>query len=39
LRELINGARNKRLRQALPTMNAGPPPEAAYVRKSRDTGA
>jgi len=38
-RELINGARNKRLRQALPTMNAGPPPEAAYVRKSRDTGA
>jgi hypothetical protein len=37
-REVILGARMKRLRQATPGLEAGPPREAAYVRKRGDTG-
>src|SRR6478735_27991 len=39
LREVILGARLKRLRQAARALDAGPPREAAYVRERRDTGA
>jgi hypothetical protein len=38
-REVILGARLKRLRDATPRLDAEPPREAAYVRKRRDTGA
>jgi uncharacterized membrane protein YbhN (UPF0104 family) len=38
-REVILGARTKRLRQATPGLGAQPPREAAYVRERRDTGA
>jgi glycosyltransferase 2 family protein len=38
-REVILGARMKRLRQATPGLAAEPPREAAYVRKRGDTGA
>src|SRR6516225_1938757 len=38
-REVIIGARSKRLRQAALHLDAGPAPEAAYVRERRDTGA
>jgi glycosyltransferase 2 family protein len=38
-REVILGARSKRLRQAALGLEAGPPREAAYVRERRDTGA
>ena len=37
-REVVLGARMKRLRQASPGLDAGPPREAAYVRERRDTG-
>jgi hypothetical protein len=39
LREVILGARMKRLRQAAPGLGAGPTREAAYVRERGDTGA
>jgi uncharacterized membrane protein YbhN (UPF0104 family) len=35
-REVIIGTRSKRLRQAALRLEAGPPPEAAYVRKRSD---
>jgi len=38
-REVIIGARSKRLRQAALKLDPGPPPEAAYVRDRSDTGA
>ena len=38
-REVILGARSKRLRQAALGLEAGPAREAAYVRKRGDTGA
>jgi hypothetical protein len=38
-REVILGARMKRLRQATPGLGAEPTREAAYVRERRDTGA
>jgi glycosyltransferase 2 family protein len=38
-REVILGARMKRLRQTTVELDAGPPREAAYVRKRGDTGA
>ena len=38
-REVILGARNKRLREAAHALNAEPSREAAYVRKRGDTGA
>src|SRR6201996_433223 len=38
-REVILGARLKRLRQATPGSEAAPKREAAYVRERRDTGA
>ena len=37
-REVILGARIKRLRQATPGLDAEPNREAAYVRKRGDTG-
>src|SRR6202048_4812593 len=37
-REVIIGARSKRLQQAALKLDPGPPPEAAYVRKRGDTG-
>ena len=37
-REVILGTRSKRLRQAALRLEAGPPPEAAYVRKRSDPG-
>src|SRR5216684_409838 len=39
LREIIVGARSKRLRQAALKLDPGPAPEAAFVRKRSDTGA
>jgi uncharacterized membrane protein YbhN (UPF0104 family) len=38
-REVILGARSKRLRQAALGLETGPAREAAYVRERRDTGA
>jgi hypothetical protein len=38
-REVILGARMKRLRKDAPGLDAGPAREAAYVRERRDTGA
>jgi uncharacterized membrane protein YbhN (UPF0104 family) len=38
-REVIIGARSKRLQQAALKLDPGPPPEAAYVRKRSDSGA
>ena len=38
-REVILGARSKRLRQAALGLDTGPAREAAYVRERRDTGA
>ncbi len=38
-REVILGTRSKRLRQAALGLDAGPPREAAYVRKRSDPGA
>ncbi|MDA9432801.1 UPF0104 family protein [Bradyrhizobium sp. CCBAU 51627] len=38
-REVIIGARSKRLQQAALKLDPGPPPEAAYVRKRSDGGA
>ncbi|NPU12188.1 MULTISPECIES: lysylphosphatidylglycerol synthase domain-containing protein [Bradyrhizobium] len=38
-REVIISARSKRLRQAALSLDPGPPPEAAYVRKRSDSGA
>jgi glycosyltransferase 2 family protein len=38
-REVILGARMKRLRQAAPGLGVGPTREAAYVRERGDTGA
>ncbi len=38
-REVIIGARSKRLRQAALGLDPGPAREAAYVRERRDTGA
>jgi hypothetical protein len=38
LREVILGARMKRLRQATPRLDPEPSREAAYVRERRDTG-
>jgi len=38
-REVILGARSKRLRQAALGLEAGPAREAAYVRERGDTGA
>ncbi|MGJ5176093.1 lysylphosphatidylglycerol synthase domain-containing protein [Bradyrhizobium oligotrophicum] len=38
-REVILSARSKRLRQAALSLDPGPPPEAAYVRKRSDSGA
>jgi hypothetical protein len=38
-REVIVGARMKRLRQAKPGLDAEPAREAAYVRERGDTGA
>jgi uncharacterized membrane protein YbhN (UPF0104 family) len=38
-REVILGTRSKRLRQAALGLEAGPPPEAAYVTKRSDPGA
>jgi hypothetical protein len=38
-REVIIGARSKRLRQAALHLDAGPAPEAAYVRERGDKGA
>ena len=38
-REVIIGARSKRLRQAALHLDAGPRPEAAYVRERGDKGA
>jgi len=38
-REVVIGARNKRLRQAAAALEAEPAREAAYVRERRDTGA
>lgn len=37
-REVIIGARSKRLRQAALKLDPGPAPEAAYARERRDTG-
>ena len=37
-REVIIGARSKRLRQAALHLDAGPRPEAAYVRERGDKG-
>ncbi|MDA9407184.1 MULTISPECIES: lysylphosphatidylglycerol synthase domain-containing protein [unclassified Bradyrhizobium] len=37
-REVIIGARSKRLQQAALKLDPGPPPEAAYVRKRSDSG-
>jgi len=37
-REVIIGTRSKRLRQAALSLDARPPPEAAYVRKRSDPG-
>ena len=38
-REVIISTRSKRLRQAALSLDPGPPPEAAYVRKRSDSGA
>lgn len=38
-REVIIGARSKRLQQAALKLDPGPAPEAAYVRKRSDSGA
>ena len=38
-REVILGARSKRLREAALKLDPGPPPGAAYVRERSDTGA
>jgi len=38
-REVVIGARNKRLRQAAEALEAEPARKAAYVRERRDTGA
>ena len=38
-REVIIGARMKRLRQATPVLDAEPRREAAFARERRDTGA
>jgi glycosyltransferase 2 family protein len=38
-REVILGARSKRLRQAALGLDAGPPRKAAYVRERGETGA
>jgi uncharacterized membrane protein YbhN (UPF0104 family) len=38
-REVMIGARSKRLQQAALKLDPGPPPEAAYVRERRDSGA
>jgi hypothetical protein len=38
-REVIIGARNKRLREAARALEVEPHREAAYVRERRDTGA
>ncbi len=38
-REVILGTRMKRLREVAPALDAGPPREAAYVRKRGDPGA
>jgi hypothetical protein len=38
-REVILGARSKRLRQAALKLDPGPAREAAYVRERSDTGA
>src|SRR3981189_1406924 len=38
-REVVLGARMKRLRQAAPGLDAGPTREAAYVRERGETGA
>ncbi|CCD93832.1 conserved membrane hypothetical protein [Bradyrhizobium sp. ORS 375] len=38
-REVIISARSKRLRQAALSLDPGPPPEAAFVRKRSDSGA
>jgi hypothetical protein len=37
-REVIIGARSKRLQQAALKLDPGPPPKAAYVRERRDSG-
>ncbi|MGJ5134761.1 lysylphosphatidylglycerol synthase domain-containing protein [Bradyrhizobium oligotrophicum] len=37
-REVIISARSKRLRQAALSLDPGPPPEAAFVRKRSDSG-
>lgn len=39
LREVIVGARSKRLRDAARKLDPGPPPGAAYVRERTDSGA
>ncbi|MGJ4882631.1 lysylphosphatidylglycerol synthase domain-containing protein [Bradyrhizobium sp. HKCCYLRH2060] len=38
-REVIISTRSKRLRQAALSLDPGPPPEAAFVRKRSDSGA
>jgi uncharacterized membrane protein YbhN (UPF0104 family) len=38
-REVIIGARSKRLQQAALKLDPGPAPKAAYVRERRDSGA